>query len=351
MKVVKMGYSKLTFMVDNKGTVDEQNPSIPYLSIIIPVYNAQKTLKKCLRAIFSSDYQDFEVIVIDDGSRDNSLEIASLFNCQIIKSEHNQGASATRNKGTKMAKGEVLLFIDADIVIKRDTLNLFVESLKDYAAVFGIYSQKPGINNLLSLYQNFYAHKSMMATKEITSMFYSYCAAIKKGLFEQVGGFNETWKRATFEDVEFGLRVAEKGHQIYLHKRIEVVHHVSYNLKRFFKNYYYKSLDLSKFMFSKKRLSLSNEGWTNYKNQLSLLAGLSIIPLLILTFMHPWFILPLLAPVGVFMFLNADFYKFILGEKPIFIPAAIFLNLMVHLVAAAGITVGLISYLKEKGVK
>lgn len=338
--------------MDNEIIVNElQNYSRPYISVIIPVYNAQKTLEKCLTAIFSSSYQNFEVIVVDDCSRDNSLEIAGSFNCQLIRMTSNQGASTARNRGAKAAQAEVLVFIDSDVVIQSDTLRLLTESINEYSAVFGIYSQKPGISRLLSLYQNFYAHKSIMETREITSMFYSYCAAIKKELFEEVGGFDETWKRATFEDVEFGLRLIERGHQIYLNKKIEIVHYVSYNLKRFFKNYYYKSLDLSKFMFSKKRLSLGNEGWTNYNNQLSLLVSLCIIPLLILSFLHPWFMLPFLAAIAVFLFLNADFYKFILAQKPIFIPIAIILNLMVHFVAAAGIGVGLISYLREKGEK
>lgn len=319
-----------------------------YISIIIPLYNAEKTLENCLKAIFSSHYQHFEVIVVDDGSEDNSIKIANSFPCNILKLKHNQGASVARNWGAKNAKGDILLFIDSDIVIKRDTLNLFMDSLKKYPAVFGIYTQKPGTDGLLSLYQNFYAYKSIKETKEVTSMFYSYCAAIRKEIFDNVGGFDESWARATFEDVEFGMRVTANGHQIHLNKNIEVEHFNYYTIRPFIKNYYYKSLDLSKFMFNKKRLTLNNEGWTNYKNLISFLAGLVIIPLFFISFLFHWFIPPLLVFLVLFLAMNLDFYKFILKEKPGGLFSAIFLNFMVQVISFLGIIAGFANYFKEK---
>ena len=319
-----------------------------FISIIIPLYNAEKTLKKCLTAIFSSSYQHFEVIVVDDGSSDNSLQIATTFPCTIFKLKNNKGASAARNWGAKNAKGEILLFIDADIVIKKETLDLFVNSLKNFPAVFGIYSQRPGINKLLSLYQNFYAHKSIRDTRDITSMFYSYCAAIRKEVFNSVGGFDESWVRATFEDVDFGMRVREKGHQIYLNKTIEVVHYNYYTLKKFLRNYYYKSLDLSKFMFNKKRLTLNNEGWTNYKNLISFLAGLLTIPFFMLSLIISWFSIPFLISLVLFLVMNLDFYRFILKEKPTGLAGALFLNFFVQIVSFLGMSAGLLTFYREK---
>ena len=324
---------------DNKG---------PYISIIIPLYNAEKTLEKCLTAIFNSRYQNFEVLVVDDGSKDNSIKIAESFSCKILKLTHNQGPSVARNWGAKNAKGDVLLFIDSDIVIKRDTLDLFVDSLKSYPAVFGIYTQKPGTDELLTLYQNFYAHKSMKQTRDLTSVLYSYCVAIEKKVFDEVGGFDQSWVRATFEDVEFGLRVTENGHQIYLNKNIEVVHHANFDLKRFAKNYFFKSLDLSKFMFGRKKLTLNNEGWTNRNNLVSFLAGVSIIPFSISCFFSGWFVLPFLISMALFLTINLDFYRFILKEKPRGLLYAFLLNLMVQTISGIGIFLGLASHAKKK---
>lgn len=322
-----------------------------YISIIIPTYNAERTLGKCLHAIFSSTYQNFEVLVVNDASQDNSLKIANSFPCKILQLEQNQGASVARNWGAKNAQGDTLLFIDSDIIIKRDTLNLFVDSLKKYPAVFGIYTQKPGAHGLLSLYQNFYAHKSIKETREVTSMFYSYCAAIKRELFDKAGGFDESWVRATFEDVELGMRVVELGHQIYLNKNIEVVHHNNYTIRRFIKNYFYKSLDLSKFMFGKKKLTLNNEGWTNYRNLISFLAGLLTILFTVLSFLSHGFIVPLLFLVTLFLAFNLDFYKFILKENPAGLLPAILLNFMVQIISAIGVIAGLASYFRGKDVR
>jgi glycosyltransferase involved in cell wall biosynthesis len=322
-----------------------------YISIIIPTYNAEKTLENCLQAIFNSSYQKFEVLLVDDGSQDNSVKIARSFSCKVLHCTHNRGASAARNWGAKNAEGDALLFIDADIVIKKDTLNLFVSSLKKHPVVFGIYTQQPGVDGLLSLYQNYYAHKSIQETEELTSMFYSYCAAIKRTLFNELGGFDEGWIRATFEDVEFGMRLTEHGHQIFLNKNIEVVHHNNYTLKRFVKNYFYKSLDLAKLMLSKKKLTLNNEGWTTYRNQISFLAGLSTIFLALLSLVSSWFIVPLLITLVIFLSSNLNFYKFILQEKPAGLCAAIILNFMVQIVAALGIIAGQLSFLKEKGLR
>jgi glycosyltransferase involved in cell wall biosynthesis len=332
-------------MVENAPYPDS---SSPYISIIIPVYNSERTLKKCLTAIFSSRFQKFEVLVVDDDSKDNSMTIAESFPCKILKLPYNQGPCVARNWGARNAKGDILLFVDSDVVIEGDTLNLFVDSLESYPAVFGIYTQKPGTKNLLSLYQNFYAHKSIRDTEEHTCMFYSYCAGIKKDIFLEVGGFDETWRRATVEDVQLGLRLCEKGHRIYLNKNIQVVHHANFNIKRFIKNYFYKSLDLSKLMLSKKRLTLNNEGWTNRKNVVSLIAGLSIAPFLISSFFSCWFMLPLVLALPIFMGINMGFYGFIARQKPLAVLNAFFLNLAVQIISAFGIIIGIEEFLREK---
>lgn len=94
---------------------------MPKYSIIIPVYNVEKYIKKCLDSVFNQSFKDYEVIVVNDGTKDNSMEIVNDYDVKIINQE-NQGLSAARNNGVKHAKGEYILFIDSDDYIEKNLL-------------------------------------------------------------------------------------------------------------------------------------------------------------------------------------------------------------------------------------
>ena len=94
---------------------------MPKYSIIIPVYNVEKYIKKCLDSIFNQTYKDFEVIVVNDGTKDNSMEIVKDYDVKIIN-QKNQGLSAARNNGVKHVKGDYILFIDSDDYIEEHLL-------------------------------------------------------------------------------------------------------------------------------------------------------------------------------------------------------------------------------------
>lgn len=106
----------------------------PQISIIIPVYNTERYLKKCLDSIFCQSFKDFEVIVVNDGSTDGSQSI-----CENILNEHsnailisqvNQGVAESRNVGIQMSHGEYLTFVDSDDYVDEDWLLSFVSVLK-----------------------------------------------------------------------------------------------------------------------------------------------------------------------------------------------------------------------------
>ena len=102
----------------------------PLVSIIIPVYNCEKYLERCLDSVFSQTYDNYEVICIDDGSSDNSAEIIKKYNASYIYQD-NAGQAAARNKGIELAKGEWLCFVDGDDAIDKDYLNALVKNIKD----------------------------------------------------------------------------------------------------------------------------------------------------------------------------------------------------------------------------
>ncbi len=108
---------------------------IPYFSIIVPTYNVEKYLDRCLESIKSQSYDNWEAICVNDGSQDHSLEILNKY-AEIDKrfkviSQQNQGLAETRNVGIRAANGEWLLFIDSDDFIRSDTLEVLNENIKD----------------------------------------------------------------------------------------------------------------------------------------------------------------------------------------------------------------------------
>lgn len=111
-------------------------------SIIIPVYNAEKTIDRCIQSVLKQDFSDFEIIVINDGSTDNSgmlcEQYAKKYNNVFIKHKKNMGLSAARNDGMKYAKGKYIIFLDSDDYWQPNILNgLAKEAVNCDLVVFG----------------------------------------------------------------------------------------------------------------------------------------------------------------------------------------------------------------------
>ena len=102
----------------------------PKFSIIVPVYNTEKYVKRCLDSIKSQSFKDYEVIIVNDGSTDNSSDIISKYSYKVINQE-NQGLSMARNNGVKEASGDYLIFLDSDDYIEKDLLEEINNSLSN----------------------------------------------------------------------------------------------------------------------------------------------------------------------------------------------------------------------------
>src|SRR3989344_2986215 len=107
------------------------------ISVIIPVYKHEKSLQQTLASLSFQTLHDFEIIIVDDG---NEPPLNARPNTQVIRQEHS-GAAAARNRGAREAKGEYLLFLDADIWLKPDYLEKMLEALKSHPEASYAYSQ------------------------------------------------------------------------------------------------------------------------------------------------------------------------------------------------------------------
>src|ERR1051326_6962089 len=110
------------------------------VSVIIPTYNAEKFLAETISSVLNQTYSDLEVIIVDDGSTDNTFNVAERFTndprVKILK-QKNQGVSAARNSGYAISKGEFISYLDADDVWMKNTIELWIEKFKTDEA-FGI---------------------------------------------------------------------------------------------------------------------------------------------------------------------------------------------------------------------
>lgn len=105
------------------------------VSVIIPIYNADEYIERCLNSVINQTYREIEIIIINDGSTDKSLEIIRKFKKEderiIILDKNNTGVSDSRNKGIDIAKGEYITFIDSDDYIEKDMIDILVRSIRE----------------------------------------------------------------------------------------------------------------------------------------------------------------------------------------------------------------------------
>ena len=114
----------------------------PLVSIIVPIYNVEQYVNRCVDSILAQTYSNIEVILIDDGSTDKSRERISVYNndprCKVVYKD-NGGASSARNVGISLASGEYIYFIDADDYIVESAIELLVDTMTRTRADFCCY--------------------------------------------------------------------------------------------------------------------------------------------------------------------------------------------------------------------
>ncbi|MFQ5591296.1 MAG: glycosyltransferase [Phycisphaerae bacterium] len=201
--------------------------NVPGVSIIIPAWNAERTIGQCVGSALTADYGGpCEVIVVDDWSTDGTRAIAESHGCRVLRTPRNSGPATARNTGAEAAKHEILIFIDADTRLRRDSINEAVRALEEegVAAVTGIYEPEPinpGFFPAYYAYLKYHAFTS--GTARYISAFGAQCGAIRRSLFHQVGGFRPFPWGMDIENDEIGCRIKRCG-RIVLSREFRVHH-------------------------------------------------------------------------------------------------------------------------------
>jgi glycosyltransferase involved in cell wall biosynthesis len=201
---------------------------VPLLSVIVPVYNSARELDQCLAALAASDFSDREVIVVDDGSTDPVAALAGKHGFKCFRIEGPKGPASARNAGARAARGQYVVFIDADVRVHADTLARFARTFEvksEIAAAIGSYDNCPPEPNFISQYKNLFHHYVHQRNAGQATTFWSGCGAMRRELFLSFGGFDEQrYRRPAIEDIELGTWLTAAGHLIVLDDTIKVTH-------------------------------------------------------------------------------------------------------------------------------
>ncbi|PZD74211.1 Putative mycofactocin biosynthesis glycosyltransferase MftF [Acaryochloris thomasi RCC1774] len=197
------------------------------LSVIVPVHNGGDGFRRCLASLTEFAPPGTEIIVVADGESDSSWKLADEFGTRLIRLPESRGPAVARNSGAAVAEGDILFFVDADVVVHPDTMSKVLQAFEHNAslsALIGSYDDSPGASNFLSQYKNLFHHYNHQLGNEEASTFWGACGAIRRPIFEKVGGFDEKYRRPCIEDIELGYRLKRAGYQIGLEKDIQVKH-------------------------------------------------------------------------------------------------------------------------------
>jgi glycosyltransferase involved in cell wall biosynthesis len=214
------------WIVDNNGKFKD-----PFVSIVIPAYNCEKTIGKCLDSLLKLDYPQYEILVVDDGSLDRTPDILKSYNNITILRTENKGPSHARNLAVQKAKGDYIAFTDSDCIVDPNWLQeLFKGFVSDKVAGVGGDQQSPDdetpfgkdvqdFMKMAGIAGDYMKHHETVVNtthNPTCNVLYKKSVLLEAGLFDE-----KLWPG---EDVDIDLKIKRKGWLLYYNPRA-VVHH------------------------------------------------------------------------------------------------------------------------------
>ncbi len=293
------------------------------LSAIVPATNAPSTLAACLAALDASAEPPDEVIVVEQAAA--------------------PGPAAARNEGAERAGGDLLVFVDADVVVHSDALARIRRAFADdegLDAVFGSYDDTPAADGVVSGFRNLLHHHVHQTAPGQATTFWAGLGAVRKSAFEAEGGFDAArYPAPSIEDIELGMRLAASGRRIRLDPGIQGTHQKAWTVASMLHtDFARRGVPWVELLLERPgSTSTLNLGW---RHRLSAAAAVS--GALALLAARPR---PALAAAAALVFLNADFYA-LLGRRvgPSGAVAGVGLHALHHLAGAAAVPAGALRY-------
>lgn len=202
----------------------------PFVSVVIPVYNREETIGRAVRSVLDQSYRNFELIIVDDCSRDRSLQVIQEFQderIKVISLQQNCGANAARNRGIMESQGQYVAFQDSDDEWDKDKLQLQMKDMlnRDLTVSFCAHCVIEGISRMIipKDYENREKYEigliDVLTERNVVS---TQTLIIRKDIFEKIGCFDEDMPR--LQDYEFVIRLAQTEKIGYVAKPLVTVY-------------------------------------------------------------------------------------------------------------------------------
>ena len=200
------------------------------VSVVISVHNSSSTLGEVLAALRRSRLNAhlYELIVVDDASTDSSVAVSARYADTVVKLKGRRGPAYARNRGVEQARGDIIVFVDDDVVVRPDTLSRMIGVLlerRDIDAVSASRDERAGARNFASRYWNVLQRFGEQRYQGRCANFAPGCGAVRRDTFIAAGMYDE-WRfgSACIENLEFGERLLRAESGVLLSSELKVTH-------------------------------------------------------------------------------------------------------------------------------
>ena len=203
------------------------------VSIVIPTYNSEKTLSKCLKSIRNQTYKNIEIIVVDKNSRDKTVDIAKNYNAKVF--QLNVERAEAKNFGLKNATGKYIFFVDSDMELTRDVIRECVDLIESNEKIGGVIIPEKSVGKSFWVKVRDFERSFYVGTEAESARFF------RRDLAEEVGGFDEDI--VFFEESTLPQKIGRLGYNVRARISANILHHEEdFSLPRWLrKKFYYGS--------------------------------------------------------------------------------------------------------------
>lgn len=316
------------------------------IRIVVPVYNSGPALTKCIDALLTaiSFHDSWELIVVNNGRSPGLAVTLSGYPLTILNRDEIPSAAYARNEGAKGFTGDILIFIDSDVVCEPNCIRELIEPLKSgkYDATIGNYSRNLRGLTFSQKYKQLYInHVYGRADTQIKNDFWTAICAVKTEVFNRLGGFNISFRGANGEDQEFGIRMTQNGFSVLSVKTANGQHLNPYGVMNIIRN------DLKKGLIAvKNSLENSVPFHDNRHSRMSdicaVFFSVTLMTFTLASFINVNMLLPALFSLALWIYFRGDLMMtFIRNGGVFFFPGALLMMYCLDIVRFICVAVGI----------